>query len=95
MNMNSKIETFLTPENGDLEKVIDRCTTEQMEDYIRMRSAPIPYAGRLGGNQEFVLDPANPATKDLLHKVPDAAPWMSYRDIWRLSGFKEPSSSVG
>lgn len=89
--MDDRHEAPSASDGNEYGKTLDRCTTEQMEDYMRLRSAPIPYAGRLGGNQEFVLDPTNPATKDLLHKVPDAAPWMSYRDVWALGGFKEPS----
>lgn len=36
---------------------LDNCTTSQFEEYVKLRSAPMPYAGWLGNNQEFVLDP--------------------------------------
>ena len=66
------------------------CTSAQLVEYLKMRSTPLPYAGRLGGNQEFVLDPSDPDTQGLLNKVPDAAPWMSYRSTFSFAGFKQP-----
>jgi len=73
------------------EPKLDRCTTEQYKDYVRLRSTPLHYAGRLGGNQEFVLDPSDPDAQSVLSKYPDAAPWMSHRAIWSLTGFKQPT----
>ena len=67
----------------------DGCTTEQYEDYIHLRSTPLHYAGRMGANQEFVLDPSDPDAKSVLDRYPDAAPWMSQRAVWSLSGFKQ------
>lgn len=53
-----------------------------------MRSSP--FAGRLGGNQEFVVDRENPDNAGLLDKVPDAAPNLSLREAFDLRGFKQP-----
>ena len=47
------------------------------------------FAGRLGGNQSFVLDRSNPANAELLQKVPDAAPNLSLRESFNLRGFRE------
>ena len=49
-----------------------------------------PFAGRLGGNQEFVLDRKNPENAPALKRVPDASPFMSLRDMFDLRGFLEP-----
>ena len=46
-----------------------------------------PYAGRLGGIQDFVLDPNDPANAAELKRVPDAAPLMSYSQLIDLRGF--------
>lgn len=70
---------------------LDHCTTERYEAYTHLRSTPIAYAGRLGGNQEFVLDPSDPDAQSILSKSPDAAPWMSHRALWSLAGFKQVS----
>ncbi|KAK1144107.1 hypothetical protein N8T08_005769 [Aspergillus melleus] len=34
-----------------------------------------PFAGRMGGNQDFVVDRNDPRNEKVLEKVPDAAPW--------------------
>ncbi|KAH8811145.1 putative aquaporin transporter [Xylogone sp. PMI_703] len=49
-----------------------------------------PFAGRLGGNQEFVLDPRNVDNESTLKRVPDASPFISISDIFNLKGFLEP-----
>lgn len=48
-----------------------------------------PFAGRLGGNQTFILDRSNPADAELLRKVPDAAPNLNLREMFDLGGFRE------
>lgn len=67
------------------------CTNAQLEQYNKLRSTPLRYAGRLGGNQEFIADLSDPDTQSLLQKIPDAAPWLSLRDIFSLRGFREPA----
>jgi len=52
-------------------------------------SGMAPFAGRLGGNQSFVVDRANPANAELLRKVPDAAPNLNWSEMFDLRGFRE------
>lgn len=61
------------------------------QDFISLKSTPLPFAGRLGGNQDFVLDPRDPETSSLLSRIPDAAPWMTYREALSTQGFREPT----
>ncbi|KAK9234189.1 aquaporin-like protein [Lipomyces kononenkoae] len=49
-----------------------------------------PYAGRLGGNQEFILDPMKLENQHALKRLPDASPFISIPDIFNLRGFLEP-----
>ncbi|TKA51027.1 hypothetical protein B0A55_12077, partial [Friedmanniomyces simplex] len=42
------------------------------------------FAGRIGGNQEFVAN-----NEELLNKPPDAAPISNIRDALRLDGFRK------
>ena len=62
---------------------------EQPATYEMSRIKPViqPFAGRIGGNQEIVLDRSDPQNADLLKKIPDAAPLMSFRDGTDLRGF--------
>jgi hypothetical protein len=53
----------------------------------RLYSAP--FAGRLGGNQEFTLDRSDPQNEELLKKVPDAAPNLTLKEAFDLGGFRE------
>lgn len=46
-----------------------------------------PFAGRIGGNQEFTVDKNNPEEAHLLEKTPDAAPFVSWRDSFNLHQF--------
>ena len=50
----------------------------------------IQFAGRIGGNQSFVLDRSDPLNAALLARVPDAAPYMSIRQQLSIHGFLEP-----
>jgi glycerol uptake facilitator-like aquaporin len=49
-----------------------------------------PFAGRLGGNQEFILDCKELENASALKRVPDASPFMSVEEIFDLRGFLEP-----
>lgn len=62
---------------------------EQPATYEMSRRKPViqPFAGRIGGNQEIVVDRSDPQNADLLKKVPDAAPLMSFREGIDLRGF--------
>ncbi|KFY85908.1 hypothetical protein V500_08026 [Pseudogymnoascus sp. VKM F-4518 (FW-2643)] len=48
------------------------------------------FAGRLGGNQEFILDHKNLDHISTLKRVPDASPFISWRKIFDLRGFLVP-----
>ncbi|OAL28203.1 hypothetical protein AYO20_09531 [Fonsecaea nubica] len=52
-------------------------------------SLSAPFAGRLGGNQEFTLDRSDPQNEELLKKVPDAAPNLTLKESFDLRGFRE------
>jgi glycerol uptake facilitator-like aquaporin len=49
-----------------------------------------PFAGRLGGNQEFVLDPKDLDNRSAIKRVPDASPFISWRELFDLKGFLQP-----
>lgn len=57
--------------------------------YKKYHSNPIPYAGKLGGNQGFVIDPSDPDTKSLLERTPDASPFIPLNKLLSLEGFKQ------
>ncbi|CAG8094754.1 unnamed protein product [Penicillium olsonii] len=50
----------------------------------------VPFAGRIGANQEFSLDKNNCTQIELLQKFPDAAPWIPLRDALSLRHFLQP-----
>lgn len=49
----------------------------------------IQFAGRIGGNQEFVLDRKDPKNASMLERMPDAAPYMTVQEQFELRGFFE------
>ncbi|KAE8382500.1 aquaporin-like protein [Aspergillus bertholletiae] len=53
------------------------CITATWANIPRPKPVIQPFAGRIGGNQELVVDRTDPENADLLKKVPDAAPLMS------------------
>jgi glycerol uptake facilitator-like aquaporin len=56
---------------------------------LTLKPTQLLFAGRLGGNQEFIIDRDDPAQAALLQKTPDAAPFMSLRQTFDLRGFRE------
>ncbi|KAJ5295570.1 hypothetical protein N7508_010391 [Penicillium antarcticum] len=51
----------------------------------------VPFAGRIGANQEFSVDAKNNCTQiELLQKFPDAAPWIPLRDALSLRHILQP-----
>ncbi|OOF92075.1 hypothetical protein ASPCADRAFT_133631 [Aspergillus carbonarius ITEM 5010] len=46
-----------------------------------------PFAGRLGGNQDFIIDRSDPKNSKVLEKLPDAAPCMTLAEIFDPRGF--------
>jgi glycerol uptake facilitator-like aquaporin len=47
------------------------------------------FAGRVGGNQEFILDPKCDDDLSTLKRLPDANPLMSVKEVFSLRGFLE------
>jgi hypothetical protein len=60
------------------------------EDHPYLEPAIPPFAGRLGGNQDFILDRNDPKNVEVLEQVPDAAPCMTVAEIFDLRGFASP-----
>lgn len=56
-------------------------------DHLHLEPAIPPFAGRLGGNQDFIVDRNDPKNVDVLERVPDAAPCMTLAEIFDLRGF--------
>jgi hypothetical protein len=61
--------------------------TELEGDHPYLEPAIPPFAGRLGGNQDFIVDRNDPKNVDVLERVPDAAPCMTLAEIFDLRGF--------
>ena len=57
-------------------------------DSIANQSSPTPFIGRLGGNQQFVLDRSDPRNGAVLEDAPDAAPYMTFREQMELRPFR-------
>lgn len=83
--MDAKTSSQSEPPSQTSEPQLGRLMTE----YTMLKSNPIPYAGKLGGNQGFFLDPSDPDTKSLLERTPDASPFMSLKTLLSLDGFKQ------
>lgn len=63
--------------------------------YHQHSTAPkpgLPFAGRVGGNQDFVVTPrsSEESKSTLAKRTPDAAPLRTLRDALNLDGFLEP-----
>lgn len=52
------------------------------------RSYSVPFAGRIGGNQAFILDRDNAADAPTLQNAPDAAPGMTLAEQFDLRPFR-------
>ncbi|KAE8420232.1 MIP transporter [Aspergillus pseudocaelatus] len=66
---------------------MDRTAFPDSGNMPRRRPIIQPFAGRIGGNQGLVVDRTDPDNADLLKKVPDAAPLMTFREGFDLRGF--------
>ncbi|KIW47674.1 uncharacterized protein PV06_00344 [Exophiala oligosperma] len=97
-NMNTNTTTNTTVSRHDRQHLrpvvtpLQQQTTKHHSDAHGMRSETtgmIPFAGRLGGNQTFILDRSDPANAEVLQRVPDAAPNLNLREIFELRGFTE------
>ena len=58
-----------------------------IKDHVH-RSYSAPFAGRLGGNQAFILDRDRPSNAETLQNVPDAAPGMTFAEQFDLRPFR-------
>ncbi|KAJ5535038.1 hypothetical protein N7527_001292 [Penicillium freii] len=65
----------------------------------------VPFAGRIGANQEFAVDKNNCTQAELLQKFPDAAPWIPLKDalslrhilqaeLWKAAGVEAIGSNM-
>ncbi|KAL3452333.1 aquaporin-like protein [Aspergillus insuetus] len=54
-------------------------------DHLPTNNA-VPFAGRVGANQEFTLGKNSCARAEILQKFPDAAPWIPVRDALSMRG---------
>ena len=61
----------------------------QRNDLQPMQSSITPFAGRLGGNQEFIVDRTDPANHELIEQIPDAAPGIPIKELFDLRGFRQ------
>ena len=61
-----------------------------------LRVKPVPeirsqtFAGRLGGNQQFIVSSSDPGYQELVAKKPDAGRESSWRALLDLRGFSDP-----
>lgn len=60
---------------------------EDHNDHPHLEPHISSFAGRVGGNQDFILDRNDPGNVELLERVPDAAPCMTFAEIFDLKGF--------
>ncbi|KAJ6134010.1 hypothetical protein N7523_000332 [Penicillium sp. IBT 18751x] len=60
------------------------------DDRPYLEPAIAPFAGRLGGNQDFIVDRHDPRNVEVLEKVPDAAPCMTLAEVFDFRGFLSP-----
>ena len=56
---------------------------------LALKPTQLLFAGRLGGNQEFIINRNDPAQAAVLRKTPDAAPFVSLMQTFDLRGFRE------
>ena len=54
----------------------------------KLQPTVLAFAGRVGGNQSFVLDRNDPDNKSILEETPDAAPEIPWRQLVDLRGFR-------
>jgi hypothetical protein len=77
---------------SDLEKAPANPTTPSSLRRRHHRAPSVssrPFAGRIGGNQEFTLAPDDASFSDVVERVPDAAATFSWRESVRLEAFAD------
>ncbi|KAJ6083205.1 MIP transporter [Penicillium canescens] len=60
------------------------------EDHPYLEPATHPFAGRVGGNQDFIVDRNDPKNVEVLKELPDATPRMTLAEIFDLRGRRLP-----
>lgn len=86
---NPKPEISLFPSSQPTQQPL-RQSRSHPEPISHPQQAPItPFAARLGGNQEFVVDRDDPRNAALLQDIPDAASHMTLRQALDLRGFRQ------
>ncbi|KAF3932560.1 Aquaporin-4 [Dactylellina cionopaga] len=64
-------------------------TLQRTRSTVRTLGVSTPFAARLGGNQEFVLDRDDPRNAAVLEDIPDAAAHMTIKQALDLRGFRQ------
>lgn len=68
--------------------VVDYLPEYEVEEHPPPLQVAIPpFAGRVGGNQDFIVDRNDPRNTKVLEKVPDAAPHMTLAEVFDFRGF--------
>ncbi|KAN0069491.1 Aquaporin-like protein [Elaphomyces granulatus] len=67
--------------------VLNQPSTESPTHHTHQIS-DVPFTGRLGGNQAFVLDRDDVGNASILQDIPDAAPWMTLAEQLDLRPFR-------
>jgi hypothetical protein len=73
-------------EKEDVTSALLPDATQQRRDYSIISR---PYAGQVGGNQRFALRPDTVEKQNILERVPDAAPYLTWRESFDLRLFWE------
>jgi len=68
----------------------DESTTSLQLHSMETKTKKTPFAGRLGGNQAFVLDPDASSNSSTINRIPDASPFMTWSEQFDLRGFLQP-----
>ncbi|GES59692.1 MIP transporter [Aspergillus terreus] len=68
--------------------VVDYLPEYEVEEHHHPLQVAIPpFAGRVGRNQDFIVDRNDPRNTKVLEKVPDAAPHMTLAEVFDFRGF--------
>jgi hypothetical protein len=75
----------------DVEKDLDRDSAQPPRRVQHQKPAVQPFAGRLGGNQTFILDRDDASNAQIIEAIPDAAPGMTLAEQFDLKPFRSIS----
>src|SRR5256885_5588382 len=74
-------------QTGKSRSILDRGSDDHSP--LTLKPSQLLFAGRVGGNQSFILNRDDPAQAALLQKTPDAAPFMSLGETFDLGGLRD------